>query len=98
MPSTANPDIRWVRVSKTNNMKIQLIKGSFSNADAMDLLNNLVSAKIRFHESRIEKSLNEEDIKMRESRIKELQRDLHEARKKLAGSDLCELSSDIVIG
>lgn len=98
MPSTANPRIRWVRVNKTNNMKIQLVKGSYSNADAMDLLSNLVNAKIRFHESRIENSHNEEDIKMRESRIKDLQRDLHEVRKKLAGFDLCELSSDIVIG
>ena len=83
MPSTANPRIRWVRVNKTNNMKIQLVKGSYSNADAMDLLSNLVNAKIRFHESRIENSHNEEDIKMRESRIKQLQLDWQNIRQQI---------------
>jgi len=64
-------------------MKIQLIEGSFSQQEALELLTQLVHVKIRFHEQKIEHSDLEEDIKMREKRIKQLQQDLYEVRQLL---------------
>lgn len=57
-------------------MKMEIIKGQYSLADAKELLSEMVHVKIRFHERKIAHSSNEEDIKCRENRIKELQRDL----------------------
>lgn len=64
-------------------MELQLIKGSFSTEDALSLLSKIIGEKIRFHESKIEKSHSEEDIHMRERRIQELQNDLHGIRQYL---------------
>ncbi len=61
-------------------MEIQLIKGSFSAEDAADILSKMINIKIEYHQSKIDKSSNEEDIKMREERIKLLQRDLVSAK------------------
>ena len=61
-------------------MNIPLLKGNFSQSDALDILTQLVHVKIKFHESKIEKSDNEEDIKMRENRIKKLLQDFYEAK------------------
>lgn len=62
-------------------MNIQLIKGQFSGKDAIDILTQMIHVKIKFHENNIHQSSNEEDIKMRENKIKQLQQDLFEARK-----------------
>ena len=40
----------------------------------------MVEVKIKFHEAKILPQLNEEDIKMRENRIKQLQKELVEIR------------------
>jgi cob(I)alamin adenosyltransferase len=61
-------------------MQLQLIKGTFTSYEALDLLEQLVHIKIKFHEQKIDKSQSEEDIKMREKRIKEMQDDLKELR------------------
>jgi hypothetical protein len=79
-------------------MNIQLIKGRFSKDDALELLSQLVLTKIKFHEGKIQKSHSEEDIKMRERRIKQLQHDFHETKvaiMKRNGS--CELDAEIKI-
>jgi len=62
-------------------MKIHLIQGQYSGKDALDIITKMISIKIKFHESKIESSQNEEDIKMRETRIKILQKELYESRK-----------------
>ncbi|MEO5592434.1 MAG: hypothetical protein ABIR15_02740 [Chitinophagaceae bacterium] len=62
-------------------MNIHLIKGSFNSKDAIELITQLINVKIQFHENKIGKTHNEEDIKMRERRIKQLQNDIHNARK-----------------
>ncbi len=62
-------------------MKIQLIQGQFSSKDAIDIIAQMIHVKIKFHEGKIAQHANEEDIKMRERRIKELQKDLFEVRK-----------------
>ncbi|MBS1598352.1 MAG: hypothetical protein JST75_09000 [Bacteroidetes bacterium] len=62
-------------------MNINLIKGSFTAGEATELITQLIQVKIKFHENKISKTHNEEDIKMREKRIKQLQEDLYNARK-----------------
>lgn len=59
---------------------IQLIQGSFSKEEAIHLIAKMIDVKIKYHEDKIGKSDNEEDIKMRETRIKQLQKELYEAR------------------
>jgi hypothetical protein len=67
-------------------MNIQLLKGKFSSKDAIDLLTQLAHVKIKYHENKIKDADSEEDIKMRETRIKEIQKDLFEARKHIESS------------
>lgn len=62
-------------------MKIQLIKGEFSNTDSIDLLKKIITAKIEFHEDKIQSGMNEEDIKLRENKIKNLQTYLQDVQK-----------------
>lgn len=79
-------------------MILKLIKGNFTQAEAFELLTQMVHVKIKFHENKIDKSLNEEDIKMREQRIKQLQRDFHEAKQAIiAKGKTCGLESEIKI-
>lgn len=61
-------------------MEMQLIQGSFSAEDAADIISKMINIKIEYHQSKIDKSSNEEDIKMREERIKQLQRHLVSAK------------------
>ncbi len=46
----------------------------------MELISRLVDAKISFLQDKIETTTNEEDIKMREKRIRMIQSEFHEAR------------------
>lgn len=65
-------------------MIISLLKGSFLPEEAEELITKMVHVKIKYHENKINNDmLNEEDIKMREKRIIELQRDLYEMRRQL---------------
>ena len=48
--------------------------------EAIELLTQMIHAKVKFHENIISNNDNEEDIKMRENRIKQLQKDLFDAR------------------
>ena len=61
-------------------MNLQLIQGNFDAKDALEIITQMVSIKIRFHENKITNSENEEDIKYRESKIKKLQNDLYGMR------------------
>ncbi|MGL2965830.1 hypothetical protein [Flavobacterium sp. XGLA_31] len=61
-------------------MKLQLIDGAFSPTETLELLTQLYQVKIKFHEEKVKNSANEEDIKMRERKIKLLQKNLDEAR------------------
>ena len=61
-------------------MDIQLIQGKFNAKDALDILTQMIHVKIKYHENKIQQSSNEEDIKMRETKIKRLQKDLYEAK------------------
>lgn len=103
MHSTASlhsPSVRDNNKSKVSaeEITLPLIRGTFSKEDALDLITHLIHVKVRFHENRINDASSEEDVKMRETRIKELQRYLFEAResfRKLDGS--ISIESDIKI-
>lgn len=63
--------------------KTELINGSFSKEDALELISGIVALKINYHEKMIDRSANEEDIKMRENRIRKLQDELGEFRESM---------------
>lgn len=86
------------RVNKPKAMHLELLKGSFSRNEALDILTRMIQVKIQFHESKIERSHQEEDIKMRENRIQELQRQFYEAKKQiLDGPESCSLHAVVEI-
>lgn len=79
-------------------MNITLLKGTFSKEETFYLIQELIKVKIKFHEDKIQKIHQEEDIKMRENRIKELQRSLDELKSHLKSVDTSvQLSSTISI-
>lgn len=61
-------------------MNIQLISGAFSTDDALGLITQMIHIKIKYHEERIDQKSSEEDMKYRESKIKQLQKELFELR------------------
>lgn len=61
-------------------MKLKLIDGTFSSTETLELLTQLYKVKLKFHEEKVKNTSNEEDIKMRERKIKLLQKNLDEAR------------------
>ncbi len=79
-------------------MKLTLLKGCFEKEESLVILQQLFEVKIKFHENKIQQHGNEEDIKMREQRIKQLQHDLMEARKHIEQQgNFCDLQSEIHI-
>ena len=61
-------------------MKAQLISGTFEKSDAIDLVTKMVNAKVKFHENKVKSTSTEEDVKKREAKIKNLQKELYEIR------------------
>ncbi len=57
-----------------NSIKVDLINGVFYSGDAATIIRGMIDVKIKFHEDKISRLSNMEEIKMREQRIKELQR------------------------
>ncbi len=80
-------------------MKLELLKGSFNKTEAIEILTRLVAIKIQFHEGKITNSDREEDIKMRENRIKELQKEINEVRRKIqeGSTEQLQLSGAILV-
>ncbi|MFN5418020.1 MAG: hypothetical protein ACK5B9_13255 [Flavobacteriia bacterium] len=65
-------------------MEINLINGMFDGKDAVDLISEMVKVKILFLENKINATSSEEEIKMREKRIKQLQNDLKILKEEIA--------------
>lgn len=61
-------------------METTLIDGEFSSSDALQVITRLFEVKIRYHEEQIGRSAQEEDIKMRERKIRQLQQNLADIR------------------
>lgn len=68
-------------------MHLTLIDGTFSAAEAQELITRLVQVKLRFHEERIRPGSSEEDVHMREQRITRLQQELAAFRQQLPPHD-----------
>jgi len=80
-------------------MNFQLIKGHFNANEALELVTQMVHVKIKFQENKIQQASSEEDIKMREGRIKQLQKDLYEMKKEIEKNPkIIEIHSEIAIG
>ncbi|ADB40297.1 hypothetical protein [Spirosoma linguale] len=80
-------------------MQLQLINGQFSPQEALDILTKMTYVKVNYHEQQINASDTAEDIKSREKRIKDLQRNLQEARNAIAqsGQQRVSLQADIIL-
>lgn len=78
-------------------MDIQIITGQFKKEDALEIVTRMIDVKIKFHESKISGSSNEDDIKFRESKIKHLQKVLYDFTKYLKSNKdaLVSLSGNI---
>ncbi len=61
-------------------MNIQLIQGQFNAKDAIDIVTQMIHVNINFHENKITGNCTEEDIKHRETKIKNLQKELFQLR------------------
>lgn len=80
-------------------MTIQLLEGEFSANDGLELIAKMIEVKIKFHESKISKSQQEEDIKSRENKIKALQNSLYDARIYLnSKNENVKIKSSLTIG
>lgn len=78
-------------------MKAQLISGTFDKSDAIDLVTKMVNAKVKFHESKVKSTSTEEDVKMRETKIKNLQKELYDIRNYIEGQDEVTINCEITL-
>jgi len=68
-------------------MTVQLVTGEFSKIETLNMITQIFEMRIKFHEDKIMSSHNEEDIKMREKKIKFLQGELAQERKYLVSKE-----------
>jgi len=61
-------------------MQLNLLNGTFDQREVLDIIAQLMQVQIKFQENKINHSLNEEDIKLLENRIKKLHREWAEMR------------------
>lgn len=78
-------------------MKLTVLKGSYRKEDLEDLITKMIHIKIRFHEDKINSSAGEEEIKLREKRIIELQKDLYNLKKFVKSIDEELINADAEI-
>jgi hypothetical protein len=78
-------------------MNIELINGSFTREEALELITELISTKIRFHEKKISLSDQLEDIQFREKKIKKLSQILKELRNQENPSKKINMNAEITI-
>lgn len=67
-------------------MNIQLIEGQFNTKEALNLITQMIHVKIKYHENKINNNSSEEDVKYRETKIKNLQKELFELKHYLDNS------------
>lgn len=61
-------------------MTFNILKGIFTKKEAIELLTQMVHIKIKYQETKISHSNDEKEVRMREARIRSLQKHLYEAR------------------
>jgi hypothetical protein len=98
MLSTEN---RLTRSDKDSNEYVSsnavLMDGVFETNDALDLIASMYQQKVRFHESKIHHSDSEEDIKLREEKIKALQLQLGKLRSMMQGSSKVQVHAEFTV-
>jgi hypothetical protein len=78
-------------------MNIQLIEGQFNKKEALDLITQMIHVKIKYHENKINNNSSEEDVKYRETKIKNLQKELFELKHYLDNSgNSVQLEANVV--
>jgi hypothetical protein len=78
-------------------MKIELINGTFSRDEALELITDLITTKIKFHEKKISISDQLEDIQFREKKIKKLSEMLMELRTETISANRINVHTDLLI-
>lgn len=78
-------------------MKIELIDGSFSREDAVELISEMILTKIKFHERKISQSDALEDIQFRERKIKNLSETLKTFRDGIRDFNRINMNGQILI-
>lgn len=76
-------------------MNLELINGQFSKNEVVDILNEMIKIKINFHEQKINESDSEEDIKLRENKIKSLQQNFQTIRELIKDKNIVSLNGQI---
>ena len=61
-------------IETAESIKVNIADGVFYSGDAASIIRGMIEVKVKFHEDKISRLSNLEEIKMREQRIKELQR------------------------
>jgi len=61
-------------IETTESIRVNLANGVFYSGDAASIFRGMIEVKVKCHEDKISRLSNMEEIKMREQRIKELQR------------------------
>lgn len=61
-------------IETTESIRVNLANGVFYSGDAASIIRGMIEVKVKFHEDKISRLSNMEEIKMREQRINELQR------------------------
>jgi hypothetical protein len=78
-------------------MNIQLIEGQFNTKEALNLITQMIHVKIKYHENKINNNSSEEDVKYRETKIKNLQKELFELKHYLDNSgNSVQLEANVV--
>jgi len=78
-------------------MNIQLIEGQFNTKEALNLITQMIHVKIKYHENKINNNSSEEDVKYRETKIKNLQKELFELKYYLDNSgNSVQLEANVV--
>ena len=79
-------------------MNIDIANGRYSSSEAMELVSRLVDAKIGFLQDRIGCSTSEEEIKMREKGIIQIQDEFRRLKGMLQSGDKpCEITTNLQI-
>jgi hypothetical protein len=78
-------------------MKIELINGTFSRDEALELITDLITTKIKFNEKKISISDQLEDIQFREKKIKKLSEMLMELRTEMISANRINVYTDLLI-
>lgn len=78
-------------------MKIELIDGTFSREDAIELISVMILTKIKFHERKISQSDELEDIQFRERKIKSLTETLKTFRDEIRECNQVNIIGKLII-